>query len=65
MDLGSGFDLVAIRGNDLSSPSVIEESDNQFNQFTSSVIVQVKGKLLIFIGTGNGGLLKVNTSSNM
>ena len=59
MDLCSGFDLEAIRGNDVSSPLVIEEIDNQFNQFTSSVIVQVEGELLIFIGTGNGGLLKV------
>ena len=43
----------------MSSPLVIEETDNQFNQFTSSVIVQVEGELLIFIGTGNGELLKV------
>ena len=50
---------MAIRGNDVSSPLVIEETDDQFNQFTSSVIVQVEGELLIFIGTGNGELLKV------
>ena len=50
---------MAIRGNDTSSPLVIGETDDQFNQFTSSVIVQVEGELLIFIGTGNGELLKV------
>ena len=54
------FDLVAIRGDDVSSPLVIEESNNQLNQFTSSVIVHVEGELLTFIGTGNGELLKVN-----
>ena len=43
----------------MSSALVIEKTDNQFNQFTSSVIVQVEGELLIFIGTGNGELLKV------
>ena len=65
MDLGSGFDLEAIRGNDVSSALVIEETDNQFNQFTSSVIVQVEGELLLFIGTENGGLLKVYNLCNM
>ena len=54
------FDLVAIRGDDVSSPLVIEESNNQLNQFTSSVIVQVEGEPLTFIGTENGELLKVN-----
>ena len=49
----------------MSSSSVIGETANQFNQFTSSVIVQVEGKLLIFIGTGSGGLLKVNNSCNV
>ena len=43
----------------MSSPSVVQETSNQFNQFTSSVIIQVEGKLLMFIGTGNGELLKV------
>ena len=50
---------MAIRGNDTSSPLVIGETNDQFNQFTSSVIVQVEGELLIFIGTGNGELIKV------
>ena len=50
---------MAIRGDDISSPLVIGETSNQFNQFTSSVIVQMEGELLIFIGTGNGELLKV------
>ena len=44
----------------MTSSLVIEENDNQFNQFTSLVIIQVEGKLLIFIGTGNGELLKVH-----
>ena len=40
-------------------PLVIEEVDNRFSEFTSSVIVQLDGELLIFIGTRNGELLKV------
>ena len=60
LDFSHFFDLEAIRGDDVSSPLVIEESNNQLNQFTSSVIVQVEGELLTFIGTGNGELLKVN-----
>ena len=58
--MDQGFDLEAINGNNLSSPSVI--TDNQFGQFTSSVILQVEGELLIFIATRNGVLLKVATS---
>ena len=50
---------MAIRGDDVSSPLVIGETDDQFNQFMSSVIVQVEGELLMFIGTRNGELLKV------
>ena len=61
LDLGAGFDLMAIRGDDVSSPLVIGKTDDQFKQFTSSVIVQVEGELLMFIGTGNGELLKVAT----
>ena len=41
------------------SPLVIEEINNQFREFTSSVILQVEGELLIFIGIENGVLLKV------
>ena len=52
---------MAIRGDDVSSPLVIGETDDQFNQFTSSVIMQVEGELLMFIGTRNGELLKVAT----
>ena len=50
---------MAIRGNIVTSPLVIGETDSQFNQFTSLVIAQVEGEPLIFIGTGNGDLLKV------
>ena len=41
------------------SPLVIEEINNQFREFTSSVILEVEEELLIFIGTENGVLLKV------
>ena len=59
--------LNAIRGDAVSesnprSPLVIEEVNNQFSEFTSSVIVQVEGELLIFIGTRDGMLLKVISS---
>ena len=61
---GISFSLEAIRGDDvpLTNPQsslVIEEIDNRFSEFTSSVIVQVEGELLIFIGTESGILLKV------
>ena len=61
------FSLEAIRGDnvplsDPQLPLVIEEVNNQFSEFTSSVIVQVEGELLIFIGTRNGLLLKVVNS---
>ena len=61
---GTSISLEAIRGNDVPltnprSPLVIEEIDNQFSEFTSSLIVQVEGELLIFIGTDSGILLKV------
>ena len=55
----SNADHVAIRGDDLSSSLVIEDTSNEFSQFTSSVIVQVEGELLMFIGTEAGTLLKV------
>ena len=56
--------LNAIRGDTVplsnpQSPLVIEEIDNQFSEFISSVILQVEGELLIFISTRNGVLLKV------
>ena len=58
--LDFGVDHEAIRGDDLSSPSlVIEDTDNEFSEYTSSVIVQVEGELLMFIGTEAGTLLKV------
>ena len=41
------------------SPLIVEELNNQFREFTSSVIVQVEEELLIFIGTESGELLKV------
>ena len=53
------FSIVAIKGDPVASLPVIEEINNQFNEFTSSVIVQVEEKMLIFIGTSNGRLLKV------
>ena len=61
---GTSISLEAIRGDTIASsnprlPLVIEEIGNQFSEFTSSVIVQVEGELLIFIGTRNGILLKV------
>ena len=58
------LDLETINGDGLpfqNSPSslIISETGNQFSQFMSSVIVEVEGELLIFIGTGSGVLLKV------
>ena len=58
------LDLQAINGRGLPllnspSPLIISENGSQFSQFMSSVIVQVEGELLIFIGTGSGVLLKV------
>ena len=58
------LDLQAINGRGLPllnspSPLTISENGNQFSQFMSSAIVQVEGELLIFIGIGNGVLLKV------
>jgi len=43
------------------SPLVIEEFSDQLrvSEFTSSVIVEAEGELLIFIGTEVGTLLKV------
>ena len=62
--IGTLLDLEAINGDDLPfpnspSPLIISETGNQFSQFMSSVIVEVEGELLIFIGTGSGVLLKV------
>ena len=56
--------LEAIRGDPVASSDpgsalIIEEINDQFREFTSSVIVQVEEELLIFIGTSNGILLKV------
>ena len=64
---GSTLSLEAIRGDTIASsdprsPLVIEEINNQFSEFTSSVIVQGEGELLLFIGTRDGMLLKVVTS---
>lgn len=61
---GGIYDLLALSGDDLPladtpSPLIIMETSSQFNRFTSSVIVQVEGELLIFIGTQSGFLLKV------
>ena len=62
---GSTLSLEAIRGDtiiassDPRSPLVIEEINNQFSEFASSVIVQGEGELLLFIGTRDGMLLKV------
>ena len=58
------LDLEAINGDGLPftnspSPLIISEIGNRFSQFMSSVIVQVEGELLIFIGTVSGVLLKV------
>jgi len=52
------LDIEALYGGRISSEPVIDE---QF-MFTSSVIVQVEGELLMFIGTSNGRLLKVSYS---
>ena len=63
--MGTGiFSITAIRGDDVplsssQSPLVIKEFSNQLREFTSSVIVEVEGELLIFIGTEVGTLLKV------
>ena len=56
------LDLEAINGHGLPfpnspSPLIISETGNQFSQFMSSVIVELEGELLIFIGTGSGVLL--------
>ena len=58
------FSLEAIRGDnvplsDSQLQLVIEERNDQFSEFTSSVTVQVEGESLVFIGTRNGLLLKV------
>ena len=58
------LDLEAINGDSLPfpnspSPLIISETGNQFSQFMSSVIVEVEGELLVFIGTESGVLLKV------
>ena len=58
------LNLEAIRGDSVASSDpgsalIIEETNNQFSEFASSVIVQVEEELLIFIGTSNGLLLKV------
>ena len=63
LDIGP-LDLEAINGDGLPfpnspSPLIISEICNQFSQFMSSVIVEVEGELLIFIGTESGVLLKV------
>ena len=59
-DLGFGpLSVEAIRGDNVSSQSPIVIEGGQFGEFTSSVIVQVEGELLIFIGTEDGTLLKV------
>ena len=52
-------DLEAIRGVNLPA-ELLENIASMGNTFTSSVIVQVEGELLIFIGTENGVLLKVH-----
>ena len=52
------IDLEAIRGNDLPA-ELLENISSVCNIFTSSVIVQVEGELLMFVGTENGVLLKV------
>ena len=52
------IDLEAIRGDDLPA-EVVENIDSLGNTFASSVIVQVEGELLIFIGSENGVLSKV------
>ena len=58
------LDLEAINGHGLPftnspSPLIISETGNQYSQFMSSVIVEMEGELLIFIGTGSGVMLKV------
>ena len=52
------IDLEAIRGNDLPA-ELLENIASMGNIFTSSVILQVEGELLMFIGTEDGVLLKV------
>ena len=51
-------DLEAIRGDDLPA-ELLENIASMGNIFTSSVILQVEGELLIFIGSQNRVLLKV------
>ena len=56
------FSFEAIRGDNVSDSQLqlaIEEHNDQFREFTSSVTVKVEGESLIFIGTRNGLLLKV------
>ena len=52
------IDLEGISGDDLPA-ELIENFASINNVFTSSVIIQVEGELLIFIGTISGLLLKV------
>ena len=62
LDIGP-LDLEAINGDGLPfpnspSPLIISETGNQFSQFMSSVIVEVEGELLIFIGTRKWSIVK-------
>ena len=52
------FDLKAISGDGLSA-EILENIDSIGNVLISSVILQVDGELLIFVGAKNGILLKV------
>ena len=52
------LDLEAIRGDNLPA-ELLENIASIGNIFTSSVIVQVEGEVLIFVGTENGVLVKV------
>jgi len=52
----AGFDVEALSGGSLTSISVVTQT---LTQFTSSVIIQVEGELLMFAGTSDGRLLKV------
>ena len=52
----TGFDVVALSGGNLTSTPVVSES---LTEFTSSVIVQVEGEVLMFAGSSDGRLSKV------
>ena len=53
------MEIQAIRGDDLASMPLINETRDTSKHLTSSVIIQIENELLMFFGDKNGSLLKV------